>query len=163
MNNAGIQRRYKSEIFPIEEWDLVMQVQLRSVFMLCQAFGTRMLDRSYGKIINLASLVSYSGGLTVPAYAAAKGGVAQLTKALANEWASRGVNVNAIVPGYMATEMNTALMQDPVRSAQIMDRIPAKRWGTPDDMKGICVFLASRASNYVHGALFPVDGGWLAR
>lgn len=163
VNNAGIQRRHKSEVFPLDEWDLVLQVQLRSVFLLCQGFGRKMLERSYGKIINIASLVSFSGGVYVPAYAAAKGGVAQLTKALANEWASRGVNVNAIAPGYMATEMNTALMDDPTRSAQILDRIPAKRWGQPSDMAGMAVFLASRASAYVHGAVFPVDGGWMAR
>lgn len=163
INNAGIQRRYPAEKFPLEEWDAVMQVQLRSVFMLCQAFGSRMLARGSGKIINIASLLSFSGGLTVPAYAAAKGGVAQLTKALANEWASRGVNVNALAPGYMATEMNTALMSDAVRSGQIMDRIPAKRWGTPEDMGGTAVFLASEASRYIHGQIICVDGGWMAR
>jgi|SRR5271157_66674 len=163
VNNAGIQRRHKSEEFPLDEWDLVIQIQLRSVFLLCQGFGRRMLQRSYGKIINIASLVSFSGGLNVPAYASAKGGVAQLTKALANEWASRGINVNAIAPGYMATEMNTALMEDPERSSQILERIPAKRWGTPQDMAGMAVFLASRASAYVCGVVFPVDGGWMAR
>ncbi len=163
INNAGIQRRYPAEKFPIEEWDLVMQVQLRSVFLMCQAFGCRMLERGSGKIINIASLLSFSGGLTVPAYAAAKGGVAQLTKALANEWAARGVNVNAIAPGYMATEMNTALIGDSTRSAQIMDRIPAKRWGMPEDMGGTAVYLASQASNYVHGQVICVDGGWMAR
>jgi 2-deoxy-D-gluconate 3-dehydrogenase len=163
INNAGVQRRHKAEEFPLADWDLVVQVQLRSVFLLCQGFGRRMLQRSYGKIINIASLVSFSGGMYVPAYAAAKGGVAQLTKALANEWAARGVNVNAVAPGYMATEMNTALMADPTRSAQILDRIPAKRWGTPGDMAGIVVFLASRASAYIHGGVFTVDGGWMAR
>ena len=163
VNNAGIQRRHRSEEFPLSDWDLMLQIQLRSVFLLCQAFGRRMLERSYGKIINVASLVSFSGGLYVPAYAAAKGGVVQLTKALANEWAARGVNVNAIAPGYMATEMNIALMADPVRSKQILDRIPARRWGTTDDMAGMVVFLASRASGYIHGAVFPVDGGWMAR
>lgn len=163
INNAGIQRRYPADQFPIGEWDLVMQVQLRSVFMLCQAFGSRMLERGSGKIINIASLLSFSGGFTVPAYAAAKGGIAQLTKALANEWASRGVNVNALAPGYMATEMNTALMNDSVRSAQIMDRIPAKRWGSPEDMGGTAVFLASEASRYIHGQIICVDGGWMAR
>ncbi|QWU13302.1 2-deoxy-D-gluconate 3-dehydrogenase [Paenibacillus sophorae] len=163
VNNAGIQRRHPAEQFPLEEWDLVMQVQLRSVFMLCQAFGKRMLERGSGKIINIASLLSFSGGLTVPAYAAAKGGVAQLTKALANEWSSRGVNVNAIAPGYMATEMNTALIGDSVRSGQIMDRIPAKRWGSPEDMGGTAVFLASEAARYIHGQIICVDGGWMAR
>jgi 2-dehydro-3-deoxy-D-gluconate 5-dehydrogenase len=163
VNNAGIQRRHKAEEFPLTEWDLMMQVQLRSVFLLDQAFGRRMLERSYGKIINIASLVSFSGGLWVAAYAAAKGGIAQLTKALSNEWASRGINVNAIAPGYMATEMNTALMTDPVRSTQIMDRIPARRWGKPEDLGGMAVFLASRASAYVHGAVYAVDGGWMGR
>jgi 2-deoxy-D-gluconate 3-dehydrogenase len=163
INNAGIQRRYPADKFPIEEWDLVMQVQLRSVFMLCQSFGGRMLERGSGKIINIASLLSFSGGFTVPAYAAAKGGIAQLTKALANEWASRGINVNALAPGYMATEMNTALINDPVRSSQIMDRIPAKRWGSAEDMGGTAVFLASEASRYIHGQIICVDGGWMAR
>jgi 2-dehydro-3-deoxy-D-gluconate 5-dehydrogenase len=163
INNAGIQRRHPSEEFPLSDWDLVMQIQLRSVFVLCQAFGRKMLQREYGKIINLASMVSFSGGLTVPAYAAAKGGVAQLTKALANEWASRGVNVNAIAPGYMDTEMNNALINDPVRTPQILARIPAKRWGKPEDLGGMAVFLASNASSYVHGTIFCVDGGWMAR
>lgn len=163
INNAGIQRRYPAEKFPIEEWDTVMQVQLRSVFMLCQAFGSRMLERGSGKIINIASLLSFSGGITVPAYAAAKGGIAQLTKALANEWAAKGVNVNAVAPGYMATDMNTALIADATRNAQIMDRIPAKRWGQPEDMGGAAVFLASRASDYFHGQILCVDGGWMAR
>ena len=163
VNNAGIQRRYPSAEFPLAEWDLVMQIQLRSVFVLCQGFGRKMLQRKYGKIINLASMASFSGGLTVPAYAAAKGGIAQLTKALANEWAARGVNVNAIAPGYMATEMNAALIDDPVRTPQILARIPAQRWGQPEDMGGMAVFLASRASAYVHGAVFCVDGGWMAR
>jgi 2-dehydro-3-deoxy-D-gluconate 5-dehydrogenase len=163
VNNAGIQRRHQAEAFPLADWDLMMRVQLRSVFMLCQAFGRGMLERSSGKIINIASLLAFSGGVRVAAYAAAKGGVAQLTKGLANEWASRGVNVNAIAPGYMATEMNAALIADPVRSAQIMDRIPARRWGVPADLGGMAVFLASRASAYVHGAVFNVDGGWMAR
>jgi 2-deoxy-D-gluconate 3-dehydrogenase len=163
VNNAGVQRRYEAESFPLAEWDFVMQVQLRSVFLLCQGFGRRMLKRSEGKIINIASLVSFSGGIRVPAYTAAKGGVAQMTKAFANEWAARGVNVNAIAPGYMATEMNTALMDDNARSAQIMERIPAKRWGTPEDMGGMAVFLASSASDYIHGVVYPVDGGWMAR
>ena len=163
VNNAGIQRRHKAEEFPLAEWDLMMQIQLRSVFLLSQGFGRRMLERSYGKIINIASLVSFSGGLWVTAYAAAKGGIAQLTKALSNEWAARGINVNAIAPGYMSTEMNKALISDPVRSAQIMERIPAMRWGKPEDLGGMAVFLASRASSYVHGAVYNVDGGWMAR
>ena len=163
INNAGIQKRYPSVDFPLSEWDIVMQIQLRSVFVLCQGFGRKMLQRKYGKIINIASMASFSGGFTIPAYAAAKGGIAQLTKALANEWASQGVNVNAIAPGYMATEMNDALINDPVRTPQILARIPAQRWGQPEDMGGMAVFLASRASAYVHGAVLCVDGGWMAR
>lgn len=163
VNNAGVQRRHKAEDFPLSDWDYVQQVQLRSVFLTCQAFGRCMLGRGHGKIINLASLLSFSGGITVPAYAAAKGGVAQLTKALANEWAARGVNVNAIAPGYMATDMNTALIADPVRNQAIMARIPAGRWGNPEDVGGPAVFLASAASDYVHGQILCVDGGWMAR
>jgi 2-deoxy-D-gluconate 3-dehydrogenase len=122
-----------------------------------------MVEKKSGKIINIASLVSFQGGLFVPAYTSAKGAVGQLTKALANEWSSQGVNVNAIVPGYIATEMNTALIDDPVRSRQILERIPAGRWGNPEDFKGPALFLASEASNYVHGHLLAVDGGWLGR
>jgi len=163
VNNAGIQRRHPSVDFPLSDWDLVMQVQLRATFLLCQAFGRRMVSRGSGKIVNLASLLSFSGGLTVPAYAAAKGGVAQLTKALANEWASRGVNVNAIAPGYIDTEMNTALINDPVRNPQIMARIPAGRWGKPADLGGPAVFLASKAADYMHGHVLCVDSGWMSR
>lgn len=163
VNNAGIQRRSPSVDFPETDWDEVIQVNLKTVWILCQQAGRYMVPRGKGKIINTASLLSYQGGLTVPAYAAAKGGVAQLTKALSNEWAKHDVNVNAIVPGYIATDMNTALMEDPVRSKQILDRIPAGRWGNPDDFKGTVVFLASDASNYIHGHLLAVDGGWLGR
>ncbi|MDR3562605.1 MAG: SDR family oxidoreductase [Negativicutes bacterium] len=163
INNAGIQRRHKAEEFPLGDWDLVLQVHLRASFLLCQAFGKRMLARGGGKIINMASLLSFSGGYTVPAYAAAKGGIAQLTKALANEWAGRGVNVNAIAPGYIDTEMNTALIGDPVRNPQIMARIPAGRWGKPADLGGPAVFLASKAADYVHGHILYVDGAWMAR
>ncbi|WP_275983481.1 glucose 1-dehydrogenase [Paenibacillus hamazuiensis] len=163
VNCAGIQRRSPAVDFPEADWDDVIQVNLKSVWLLCQEAGRHMVERKQGKIINVASLLSYQGGITVPAYAAAKGGVAQLTKALANEWAQHNVNVNAIVPGYIATDMNTALMQDPVRSQQILVRIPAGRWGTPDDFKGCAVYLASAASNYVHGSLFGIDGGWMGR
>jgi 2-deoxy-D-gluconate 3-dehydrogenase len=149
--------------FPLEAWDAVLQVNLRAVFRLCQLFGRPMLERGHGKIVNVASLLSFQGGVTVPAYAASKGAVAQLTKALCNEWAGRGVNVNAVAPGYMATDMNTALLQDPVRSEQISARIPAGRWGSPDDLGGAVVFLASPAAAYVHGQVLAVDGGWLAR
>ena len=163
VNNAGIQRRHKAEEFPLEDWDKVLEINLTAVFDLCQLAGRIMLSRGAGKIINVASVLSFTGGLTVPAYAASKGGVAQITRALSNEWAARGVNVNAIVPGYMDTPLNAALIDDPTRSRQILDRIPAGRWGKPDDLKGAVVFLASRASDYVHGALIAVDGGFLGR
>lgn len=163
VNGHGIQRRHRAEAFPVEDWDLVIEVNLTSVFLLCRLAAPIMLEKGHGKIINVASVLSFSGGITVPAYAAAKGGIARLTQALANEWAGRGVNVNAIAPGYMATDLNEALRADEVRSRQIMERVPAGRWGTPDDLKGAAVFLASRASNYVHGAIIAVDGGWLSR
>jgi 2-deoxy-D-gluconate 3-dehydrogenase len=163
VNNAGTQDRHPAVDFPLEAWDAVLQVNLRAVFRLCQLFGRPMLERGHGKIVNVASLLSFQGGVTVPAYAASKGAVAQLTKALCNEWAGRGVNVNAVAPGYMATDMNTALLQDPVRSEQISARIPAGRWGSPDDLGGAVVFLASPAAAYVHGQVLAVDGGWLAR
>ncbi len=161
--NHGIQRRAPAEEFPIEDWDVVLEVNLTSMFLLNQLAGQIMLEQRHGKIINVASLLSYTGGVTVPAYAAAKGGVARLTMALSNEWAGRGINVNAIAPGYMHTEMNTALIKDPQRNQMIMNRIPANRWGRPDDMKGTAIFLASAASDYVNGAIIPVDGGWLGR
>lgn len=147
----------------MSDWDDVMNVNLRAVFKLCQLAGRSMLANGGGKIVNLASMLSYFGGYTVPAYAAAKGGVAQLTKALANEWASKGICVNAIAPGYMATRMNTRLMEDPKRNAEILARIPMGRWGNEQDMKGIAVFLASKASDYLSGAVIPVDGGYLGR
>ena len=161
--NHGIQRRFPAEDFPVEEWDEVLEVNLTSMFLLNQLAGRVMLAQGHGKIINVASLLSFSGGFTVPAYAAAKGGVAQLTKALANEWAGRGVNVNAIAPGYMVTDSTAALIADPVRNREISARIPAGRWGQPEDLQGIVIFLASDASNYVHGAVILVDGGWMGR
>lgn len=163
VNNAGVQRRHPCEEFPAEDWDTVINVNLNAVFQMCQLAGRVMLAQGKGKIINVASMLSFFGGFTVPAYAASKGGVAQLTKALTNEWAGRGVNVNAIAPGYMATEMNTRLIEDAGRNAEISARIPMHRWGTPDDMKGIAVFLASDASDYLSGAVIPVDGGYLVR
>lgn len=163
VNNAGTQDRYPAVDFPLDAWDRVIDINLRSVFQLCQAFARPMLERGTGKIVNFASLLSFQGGLTVPAYAASKGGVAQLTKALCNEWSSKGVNVNAIAPGYMATEMNTALLADPARLAQLSVRIPAGRWGEPEDVGNVVVFLASQAAQYVHGQILAVDGGWLAR
>jgi 2-deoxy-D-gluconate 3-dehydrogenase len=163
VNNAGTQDRYPAVNFPLAAWDSVLDVNLRAVFQLCQQFGRPMLERGEGKIVNLASLLSFQGGTTVPAYAASKGAVAQLTKALCNEWSSRGVNVNAVAPGYMATEMNTALLADPVRREQISTRIPAGRWGEPEDIGNVVVFLASPAAAYVHGQVLAVDGGWMAR
>jgi 2-deoxy-D-gluconate 3-dehydrogenase len=156
-------RRAPAAEFLEEDWERVLEVNLSSVFRLSQAAGRHMLERGSGKIVNVASLLSFQGGLTVPAYAASKGGVAQLTKALANEWASKGINVNAIAPGYFATDNTTALRQDPVRSRQIMERIPAGRWGEPEDLAGTVVFLSARASDYMHGHTIVVDGGWLGR
>ncbi|MDH7484938.1 MAG: SDR family oxidoreductase, partial [Anaerolineae bacterium] len=163
VNNAGAQRRHPAEEFPLEGWDYVLSVNLDAVWILCQAAGRVMLAQGHGKIINVASALSFLGGITVPAYAASKGGVAQLTKALSNEWAGRGINVNAIAPGYMKTEMTAALVNDPQREPFIRARIPAGRWGVPDDLKGVVLFLASAASDYVHGAIIPVDGGFLGR
>jgi len=161
VNGAGIQRRNKCEEFTLQDWDSVIEVNLTSVFQLCQRVGRIMLSQGHGKIINFASMLSFFGGYTVPAYAASKGGVAQLTKALSNEWAHRGINVNAIAPGYMATSLNTKILEDSVRNEAILKRIPAGRWGTSEDIKGIVVFLASRASDYINGAVIPVDGGYL--
>ncbi|MFP3714926.1 glucose 1-dehydrogenase [Puerhibacterium sp. TATVAM-FAB25] len=163
VNNAGVQDRYPAAEFPLEAWDRVLDVNLRVVFQLAQRFGRPMLERGEGAIVNLASLLSFQGGLNVAAYAASKGGVAQLTKALANEWAARGVRVNAVAPGYMATEMNEALLADPVRLEQLSARIPASRWGTPEDIGNVVVFLASPAAAYVHGQVLAVDGGWMGR
>jgi len=163
VNNAGIQRRSPSLAFSEDDWDDVINVNLKAVWLLCQEAGKYMVPQKKGKIINMASLLSFQGGFTVPAYAAAKGGVAQLTKALANEWAKENVNVNAIVPGYIATDMNEALILDETRNKQILERIPAGRWGTAEDFSGTVVFLASDASNYIHGHLLAVDGGWLGR
>lgn len=163
VNNAGVQKRHDAEEFPKEDWDFVMDVNANAPFFFCQTFGKHMLENGYGKIINLASLLSFQGGLRVPAYAASKGAVMQFTKALSNEWANRGVNVNAVAPGYMNTEMNTALLADKTRNGQILDRIPAGRWGQATDMQGAVIFLASPAADYVHGITIPVDGGWLGR
>lgn len=163
VNGAGVQRRYRSEEFPTEEWDFVINVNLNSVWKLCQLAGRHFLENGGGKIINIASMLSFLGGYTVAAYAASKGGVAQLTKALSNEWAGKNININALAPGYMATALNTAIINDPVRSEEILDRIPARRWGQPGDMKGAVIFLASGASDYLNGAIIPVDGGFLSR
>ena len=163
VNNAGTIYREPAENHDAQEWATVLQVNLTSVFRLCQLAGRTMLDRRQGKIINIASLLSFQGGIRVPAYAASKGGVAQLTKALANEWAGRNVQVNAIAPGYFRTENTTALREDEVRNSQILARIPAARWGEPEDIAGAAVFLASAASDYVTGEVLVVDGGWMAR
>lgn len=164
VNAHGIQRRHSAEEFPIEEWDEVLNVNLNSVFILCQEAAKIMLKKGYGKIINIASMVSWFGGQTVPAYTAAKGGVTQLTKEMSNDWIARGINVNALAPGYMATKMNEALLEKSnPRYQQITERIPANRWGTGDDMKGACIFLASHASDYLGGAIIPVDGGYLVK
>jgi 2-deoxy-D-gluconate 3-dehydrogenase len=163
VNNAGTIRRAAAESFSDGDWDAVIEVNLTSLFRLSRTVGAHMLERGSGRIINVASLLSFQGGIRVPAYAAAKGGVSQLTKALANEWAGRGVNVNAIAPGYMRTDNTKALIEDPVRSRQILERIPAGRWGEPQDLGGAVVFLASPASAYVHGHVLVVDGGWMGR
>ncbi len=159
----GMITRHPAADYPLDEWERTLAVNLTSVFSLCQLAGRHMLARGSGKIINLSSELAFSGGVRVPAYTASKGGVAQLTKGLANEWAGRGVNVNAIAPGYIDTPMTVNLVRDADRSAQILARIPAGRWGRPADLQGAAVFLASAASDYVHGVVLPVDGGWLAR
>lgn len=163
VNSAGTQIRHDSTEFPLEDYDRVMDINARAVFQLCTGLGKPMVERRDGKIINLASLLSFQGGLRVPAYAASKGAVAQLTKAFANEWASLGVNVNAVAPGYVATDMNAALLADADRNAQISARIPAGRWAQPADIAGAVVFLSSPAAAYIHGVTIPVDGGWLGR
>ncbi len=163
VNNAGIIRRAPAIEFSEADWDDVLHIDLKMVFFLSQAAAKVMFEQGGGKIINVASMLSFQGGILVPAYTAAKSGVAGLTRALANEWARHHINVNAIAPGYMATENTAALRADPARSTSILERIPAGRWGTPDDLKGSVVFLASPASDYMHGAIVPADGGWLTR
>lgn len=163
VNNAGIIRRAPAVDFSDDDWRAVLDLNLNGVWYCCQAAGRHMVARKHGKIINIASVLSFQGGIFVPSYAASKGAVAQLTQALANEWAAHGVNVNAIAPGYCETANTDALRNDPVRSKAILARIPAGRWGMPADLKGAAVFLASRASDYVHGHLLVVDGGWLGR
>lgn len=163
VNNAGIIRRSPAIDFKEQDWDDVLQINLKAVFFLSQAAARVMLEQGGGKIINVASMLSFQGGVFVPSYAAAKSGVAGVTRSLANEWAKHNINVNAIAPGYMATENTAPIRADTARSQTILDRIPAGRWGTPDDLKGVVVFLASAASDYVHGSIVCVDGGWLAR
>jgi 2-deoxy-D-gluconate 3-dehydrogenase len=163
VNNAGTIRRAPAVDFSETDWDDVLQINLKAAFFLSQAVGRVMIAQGGGKIINTASMLSFQGGIIVPSYTASKSGLAGITRALANEWAKHNINVNAIAPGYMATDNTAALRADPSRSTSILDRIPAGRWGTPDDLKGMVVFLASPASDYVNGAIIPVDGGWLAR
>ena len=163
VNNAGTIRRSPAVEYSETDWDVVIEVNLSSVFRLSQLAGKQMIERGRGKIINIASVLSFQGGIAVPAYAASKGGLAQLTQALANEWASKGVNVNAIAPGYMRTDNTLALQRDEARNRQILERIPAARWGEPPDIAGAAVFLSSSASDYVHGHVLVVDGGWLGR
>jgi 2-deoxy-D-gluconate 3-dehydrogenase len=164
VNNAGIIRRSDSVDFTEADWDAVMDTNLKTAFFLSQAVAKRWIGEGRGgKIIQVASMLSFQGGLRVPSYTASKSGLAGLTKALANEWAGKGINVNAIAPGYFVSNNTEALRADETRSRQIMERIPAGRWGQPEDLAGVAVFLASRASNYMHGAVVPVDGGWLAR
>jgi len=163
VNNAGIIRRADALEFSEEDWDAVIDTNLKSLFFLSQAAARQMVERGRGKIINIASLLSFQGGIRVPSYTAAKSGVAGLTRLLANEWASKGINVNAIAPGYIATNNTAALQADETRNRQILERIPAGRWGAPSDLDGAVVFLASDAANYVQGHILAVDGGWLAR
>lgn len=163
VNNAGMIRRSAAVDHSEDDWAAVIEVNLSSVFRLSQAAGRRMIEQGSGKIVNIASLLSFQGGITVPAYTASKSAVAGLTKALANEWAKFGVNVNAIAPGYMETKNTAPLRRDETRNRQILERIPAGRWGSPDDLAGAAVFLSGAASDYMHGHVLVVDGGWLAR
>jgi 2-dehydro-3-deoxy-D-gluconate 5-dehydrogenase len=166
---AGIQRRHAAEEFPDDDWNAVVQVNMTTVFTLCRDFGAYLLSKpepthgGRGRIINIASLLTFQGGINVPAYAASKGGVAQLTKALSNQWAGKGINVNAIAPGYIDTDMNMALIADEERQKAILARIPAGRWGKPEDFKGAALYLASEASSYVSGEVLTIDGGWMGR
>jgi 2-dehydro-3-deoxy-D-gluconate 5-dehydrogenase len=163
VNNAGIILRHPATEYPLEAWDRVLRINTDAVFELCQRFGRGMIERGQGKIVNVASLLSFQGGILVPSYTASKHAVAGITKALANEWARHGVNVNAIAPGYMATDNTQALRDDEARSREILGRIPAQRWGTPEDLAGAAVFLAAPASDYMNGHVLVVDGGWMAR
>ena len=163
VNNAGTILRKPAVEYPDEYWDTLMEVNLNSQFILTREIGKGMAARGKGKVIFIASLLTFQGGILVPAYAASKGGIGQLTKALANEWAGKGVQVNAVAPGYITTDNTAALQNDPVRNKAILERIPAGRWGEPEDLQGMAVFLASSASDYVNGSVFTIDGGWMAR
>lgn len=163
INNAGTIMRAPAEEHSDEYWDKVIEVNLNAQFVLAREFGKEMVKRGEGKIVFTASVLTFQGGITVPGYAAAKGGIGQLTMALANEWAGKGVNVNSIAPGYIATDNNQALRDDALRNEQLLVRIPAGKWGSPDDLKGAVVWLSSRAADYVHGSIVVVDGGWMGR
>jgi 2-dehydro-3-deoxy-D-gluconate 5-dehydrogenase len=163
VNNAGTIKRAPAAEHPDEFWDNVLEINLNAQFLLSRELGKEMVERGSGKIIFTASLLTFQGGINVPSYAASKGAIGSLTKALANEWAAKGVNVNAIAPGYIATDNTDALRKDPVRSQSILDRIPAGRWGETADFNGAIIFLASKASDYVHGTILTVDGGWMGR
>ncbi|MBB3344126.1 2-dehydro-3-deoxy-D-gluconate 5-dehydrogenase KduD [Luteimonas sp. RC10] len=163
VNNAGLIRRADAVDFSEQDWDDVMNVNIKSAFFLSQAVGRHFIANGGGKIINIASMLSFQGGIRVPSYTASKSGIAGITRLLANEWAGKRININAIAPGYMATDNTAQLRADEARNQSILDRIPAGRWGEPSDLGGTAVFLASRASDYVNGAVIPVDGGWLAR
>ena len=164
VNNAGIIRRHPAHEFPVEDWDLVMDINLRTLFFLTQAFGKALIEaKRPGKVINVCSMLSYSGGILVAPYTASKSAVAGITRLLGNEWAPHGINVNGIAPGYMATDNTAPLRADPARSREILSRVPMDRWGTPEDLCGAVVFLASSASNYITGTIIRVDGGWLTR
>ncbi len=163
VNNAGITARYPAAEIPLDEWDRVMEINLNSQFILAQSFGKRMIDNGSGRIIFIASIMSFQGGLRIPPYAASKHAIIGLTKALSNEWSALGVNVNAIAPGYIATDHNTALRSDPVRMPEVTSRIPIGRWGVSEDIAGSAVFLAGSGANYISGSVITVDGGWIAR
>ena len=163
VNAHGVVSRSQAEAFDAATWQTTIDINLVSVFSMCQAAGREFLRIGHGKILNIASMLSFSGGMQASAYAASKGGVVQLTKALSNEWAARGINVNAIAPGYFETAMTEPLRADPLRNRQILERLPSGRWGKPEDLDGALLFLSSHASDYVHGVVLPVDGGWLAR
>ena len=163
INGAGVLYREKCEDYPEDKWDLVLGVHAKGTFFMCREVGRHMLERGEGKIINTSSMIAWSGGLFVPSYAAGKGAITQFTKSLCNEWASRGVNVNAIAPGYILTDITRPMHDDPVRNKTVLDRLPAGRWGNPEDLVGAFLFLGSEAADYLHGTILPVDGGWLAR
>jgi len=163
VNNAGVTHRQPAAAYPLEKWRAELDTDLTAPFVLCQEFGRPMLERHAGAIVNITSLMAFQGGFTIPAYAAAKAGLANLTRALSNEWAREGVNVNAVAPGYIETDFTAALQADPVRGRQIGERIPAGRWGRPEDIAGAVVFLCSPAAAYIHGHVLVVDGGWLGR